>query len=205
MSLSLTLMKNCAVAEFGSPVRAMAIVYLSFFRPLLASSGIGGGGWFFFMSGVKPPPWIMKPSMTRWKMVPSYCLSLTYCRKLATVFGALAGSSCTTMSPAEVTSLTFGAACAQLIVAVVDSATVAASSNAVRREKAWRVTRGSLSKDAPRRVLEGSVGKVGRARPTSVAHRAPHRRHRRRQRGGRRHRVQLPHQHQLGRHGGVAG
>jgi len=26
---------------------------------------------FWFMSFVKPPPWIMKPSMTRWKIVPS--------------------------------------------------------------------------------------------------------------------------------------
>ena len=41
MSLFTTLMKNCEVAELGLPVRAMAIVPRSFFRPLLASSGMG--------------------------------------------------------------------------------------------------------------------------------------------------------------------
>ncbi|MNL79533.1 hypothetical protein D3C87_2061620 [compost metagenome] len=71
MALSATLMKNWAVAEFGLPVRAMATVYLSFLRPLLASSGIGGCVGFCCMSAVKPPPWIMKPSITRWNTVPS--------------------------------------------------------------------------------------------------------------------------------------
>ncbi|SLH59121.1 Uncharacterised protein [Mycobacteroides abscessus subsp. abscessus] len=36
-ALSATLMKNCAVAECGSLVRAIATVYLSFLRPLAAS------------------------------------------------------------------------------------------------------------------------------------------------------------------------
>ncbi|CPI01229.1 Uncharacterised protein [Bordetella pertussis] len=70
-SLSDTLMKNCAVAECGSLVRAMASVYLSFFRPLLASFSMGALVGFCFMPGSKPPPWIMKPSMTRWNTVPS--------------------------------------------------------------------------------------------------------------------------------------
>ena len=71
MSLFFTLMKNCEVAEFGLPVRAMAIVYLSFFRPFEASSAIGARVGFCCMSAVNPPPWIMKPSMTRWNTVPS--------------------------------------------------------------------------------------------------------------------------------------
>src|SRR3989344_5279002 len=41
MALSFTLMKNCDVAELGLPVRAIAMVYVSFLRPLLASRGIG--------------------------------------------------------------------------------------------------------------------------------------------------------------------
>ena len=64
-------MKNCAVAEFGSDVRAIAIVPRWLVRPLRLSSGIGARVGFSFMSGVMPPPWIMKSSMTRWKIVPS--------------------------------------------------------------------------------------------------------------------------------------
>ncbi|MNL88785.1 hypothetical protein D3C87_2187160 [compost metagenome] len=62
-------MKNCAVAECGSLVRAMATVYLSFFRPLLASLLIGWSVGFWFMPGSKPPPCTMKPGMTRWNTV----------------------------------------------------------------------------------------------------------------------------------------
>jgi len=64
-------MKNCAVAECGSPVRAIATVSGVFFRPLSASFGIGARVGFCCISGVKPPPWSMKPSITRWKTVPS--------------------------------------------------------------------------------------------------------------------------------------
>ena len=64
-------MKNCAVAEFGSLVRAIASVPTVFFRPLLRpSSGIGARVGFSVKVGVKPPPWTMKPGMTRWKIVP---------------------------------------------------------------------------------------------------------------------------------------
>ena len=70
-SLSLTLMKNCDDAEWGSEVRAMAMVPLSLRRPLLASFLIGASVDFCFMSRSKPPPWIMKPLMTRWKIVPA--------------------------------------------------------------------------------------------------------------------------------------
>ncbi|MNL85321.1 hypothetical protein D3C87_2135940 [compost metagenome] len=62
-------MKNWADAECGSLVRAMARVYLSFFRPLLASFSMGASLSFCFMPGSKPPPWIMKPGITRWKIV----------------------------------------------------------------------------------------------------------------------------------------
>ena len=69
-SLSLTLMKNCAVAEFGSGVRAIATVPRWLVRPLRLSSAIGARVAFSFMSAVMPPPWIMKLGMTRWKIVP---------------------------------------------------------------------------------------------------------------------------------------
>ena len=66
------LMKNWAVAEFGSWVRAMAMVPASFLRPLLASFSMGARVAFSSASaGRVPPPWIMKPSMTRWKIRPS--------------------------------------------------------------------------------------------------------------------------------------
>ena len=68
-------MKNCDVAELGSDVRAIAIVPGTFFKPALlliaASLTIGGLVGFWLKSVVKPPPWIMKPSITRWNCVPS--------------------------------------------------------------------------------------------------------------------------------------
>ena len=64
-------MKNCAVAEFGWGSRAIAMVPRRFDRPLFASLVIGSRVGFFCMSGVKPPPWIMKWLITRWKIVPS--------------------------------------------------------------------------------------------------------------------------------------
>ena len=66
-------MKNCEVALLGTLVRAMATVPLSFLSPLSDSFLIGGfcPSRFSCMSAVKPPPWIMKPEMTRWKIVPS--------------------------------------------------------------------------------------------------------------------------------------
>ena len=70
-SLSTVLMKNCALAECGADVRAIASVYLVFFRPLLASLVIGSRVGFCFMLGSKPPPCTMKPLMTRWNTVPS--------------------------------------------------------------------------------------------------------------------------------------
>jgi hypothetical protein len=68
-------MKNCAVAEFGSDVRAIASVPGTLSRPALldcsASIAIGGFVGFCLKSAVKPPPWIMKPPITRWNCVPS--------------------------------------------------------------------------------------------------------------------------------------
>lgn len=59
------LMKNCEVAELGSAVRAIAIEPRTLSSPLRDSRGIGAlvGRWFSLAS--KPPPWIMKFSMTR--------------------------------------------------------------------------------------------------------------------------------------------
>ena len=54
-----------AVAEFGTTVRAIDTVPRALLRPLRDSSGIGGRVGFCVMSGVKPPPWIMKPGITR--------------------------------------------------------------------------------------------------------------------------------------------
>ena len=68
--LSATLMKNCAEAECGSMVRAMATVPTLLDRPLLASFLIGARVGFCFMPGSKPPPWIMKLLITRWNTVP---------------------------------------------------------------------------------------------------------------------------------------
>ena len=64
-------MKNWALAEWGSEVRAMATVPTVLVSPLSASFSIGSRVGFCFMPGSKPPPWIMKPLMTRWKMVLS--------------------------------------------------------------------------------------------------------------------------------------
>ncbi len=52
-------------------VRAMAMVPVLLERPLLASFLIGLRVAFCFMPGSKPPPWIMKLLITRWKTVPS--------------------------------------------------------------------------------------------------------------------------------------
>ena len=64
-SLSTVLMKNWAVALSGTWVRAIARVPRSFFSPLSASFLIGGRVGFSFMLTLMPPPWIMKPGMTR--------------------------------------------------------------------------------------------------------------------------------------------
>src|ERR1035437_1491187 len=103
-------MKNCAVADCRSEVRAMAIVPTSFFRPLLASFCTGGRVFFCTKSVVKPPPWIMKPLITRWKIVPLKWPSFTYCRKFSTVFGALSGYSSSVMVPMLVLISTCGSA-----------------------------------------------------------------------------------------------
>ncbi|MNC88945.1 hypothetical protein D3C83_48240 [compost metagenome] len=64
-------MKNCAVAEWGSDVRAMAIVPVVFFSPFEASLRTGLRVAFCLKSGSNPPPWIMNPGITRWNRVPS--------------------------------------------------------------------------------------------------------------------------------------
>jgi hypothetical protein len=68
-SLSLTLMKNWLVAESGTEVRAMDRVPRTLCRPLLASFLIGALVSFCCICEVKPPPWTMKPGITRWKIV----------------------------------------------------------------------------------------------------------------------------------------
>ena len=65
------LMKNWLDAECGSDVRAMATVYFLFLSPLPASFAIVARVGFCFMPGSMPPPWTMKPSITRWKIVLS--------------------------------------------------------------------------------------------------------------------------------------
>ena len=62
-------MKNCAVAECGSEVRAMAIVPRLLFKRLLASFWIGAFVAFSRIPLSIPPPWIINPSITRWKIV----------------------------------------------------------------------------------------------------------------------------------------
>ena len=59
---------------------------------------------FCSMSTVKPPPWIMKLGMIRWKIVPLKKPELTYSRKFLTVIGAFTDSSSRVMSPMEVDS-----------------------------------------------------------------------------------------------------
>src|SRR5438270_890179 len=63
-------MKNCDVALSATDVRAMARVPVSFLRPLSDSFLIGAfcPSRLSCMSGVSPPPWIMKPGITRWKI-----------------------------------------------------------------------------------------------------------------------------------------
>ncbi|MNP20125.1 hypothetical protein D3C76_1126860 [compost metagenome] len=62
-------MKNWLVAELGLEVRAIDRVPRTFFKPLLASFLIGSLVSFCCICAVKPPPWAMKPGITRWKMV----------------------------------------------------------------------------------------------------------------------------------------
>ncbi len=64
-------MKNWAVALSTAWVRAIVMPPRSFLRPLFASFLIAFRVGFSLMSRVKPPPWIMKFGITRWKMVPS--------------------------------------------------------------------------------------------------------------------------------------
>ena len=51
-------------------VGTIAMVYFSLDKPLLASFLIGSRVSTSSMPGLKPPPWIMKPGMTRWKIRP---------------------------------------------------------------------------------------------------------------------------------------
>ena len=64
-------MKNCEVALWTALVRAIATVPRSLPSPLSASLRIGSRGNFCVRSSRKPPPWIMKSSITRWKIVSS--------------------------------------------------------------------------------------------------------------------------------------
>ena len=68
-------MKNWEVALSGTSMRAIAMVPVRFSRPALpaCSASLGMGEWvgFSIMSSVSPPPWIMKPGITRWKIVPA--------------------------------------------------------------------------------------------------------------------------------------
>jgi len=68
-ALSATLMKNWLVAESGFEVRAIDSVPRTLCRPLLASFLIGGLVSFCAICAVNPPPWTMKPGITRWKIV----------------------------------------------------------------------------------------------------------------------------------------
>ena len=58
-------MKNWAVALSTTFVRAIASVPRSFASPFVASFRIGARVSFRCMSAVMPPPWIMKPLITR--------------------------------------------------------------------------------------------------------------------------------------------
>ena len=64
-------MKNWLVALSTTIVRAMASVPRLLRRPLAASFLMGALVGFWRMFASKPPPWIMNPSITRWKIVPS--------------------------------------------------------------------------------------------------------------------------------------
>ena len=59
------------VALSGFGVRAIASVPAVFFRPFDDSFFTGGFVAFCVLSFAKPPPWIMKFGITRWKIVPS--------------------------------------------------------------------------------------------------------------------------------------
>jgi len=61
-------MKNCELAEFGSEVRAIAIVPRLLAKPLADSLTIGSRVCFCCMSAVNPPPWTMNFGITRWKI-----------------------------------------------------------------------------------------------------------------------------------------
>ena len=58
-------------SDFSLTVRAIATVYWAFLRPFWASFWIGSRVDLRFRSRSMPPPWIMKPLMTRWNTVPS--------------------------------------------------------------------------------------------------------------------------------------
>ena len=64
-------MKNWLDAECGSDVRAIATEYRRFLSPFAASFAIVPRVGFCRIPGSMPPPWIMKPSITRWKIVLS--------------------------------------------------------------------------------------------------------------------------------------
>jgi predicted sugar kinase len=62
-------MKNCAVAECGRGAGhgdGVGLVLQAVVGFVLDGALVS----FCFMPGSKPPPWIMKPLITRWKMVP---------------------------------------------------------------------------------------------------------------------------------------
>src|SRR5690349_6559184 len=55
--------------------------------------------FFCFMPGSKPPPWIMKPGITRWKITPSKKPSSTYSWKLRAETGASFSNNSTSKLP----------------------------------------------------------------------------------------------------------
>src|SRR5262245_10366789 len=89
-----------------SLVRAIDSVPRRFFLPLVASFLMGARVFFCFMPGSKPPPWIMKPGMTRWKMTPSKNPSSTYSWKFFAEIGASFSNSSTSKLPSEVSKTT---------------------------------------------------------------------------------------------------
>ena len=88
----------------------MQIVPRLLLSPLLASFWIGARcpSVFSLIASSMPPPWIMKPGMTRWKIRPSKKPASTYLRKFSTVIGALARSSSRVIGPAVVSRTTTG-------------------------------------------------------------------------------------------------
>ena len=64
-------MKNWQVALSTIMVRAIAMVPRALEPASFASFLMGSWVAFWFMSGVNPPPWIMNPGITRWKIVLS--------------------------------------------------------------------------------------------------------------------------------------